>query len=48
MKDQEFSSSNHFKRKILKVIKDLSDKGENLKAFELYQKYLKTEPLDKL
>jgi hypothetical protein len=39
MKDQESSTSNHFKRKILKVIKDLADKGENLKAFELYQKY---------
>jgi len=38
MTNQE-SSSNNFKRKILKVIKDLSDKGDNVKAFELYQKY---------
>jgi ribosomal protein L22 len=38
MKYQE-SSSNNFKRKILKVIKNLIENGEQKKAFDLYQKY---------
>lgn len=43
MKDQEFSSSNNFKRKILKVIKDLTDRGETVKAYELYKKYFQSK-----
>lgn len=36
--DGEGSSTN-FKRKILKVIKDLSDSGRQKEANELYQRY---------
>ena len=36
--DGEGSSTN-FKRKMLKVIKDLTNNGKHKKANELYQKY---------
>lgn len=36
--DGEGSSTN-FKLKMLKVIKELSEKGRNIEANELYQKY---------
>ena len=36
--DGEGSSTN-FKRKMLKVIKDLSDSGKQKEANELYQRY---------
>ena len=36
--DGEGSSTN-FKRKILKVIKDLTDNGKQREANELYQRY---------
>ena len=32
-------SSTNFKRKMLKVIKDLTDSGKHLEANELYQRY---------
>jgi len=32
-------SSINFKRKILKVIKDLTDNGKQIEANELYQRY---------
>ena len=32
-------SSTNFKRKMLKVIKELSEKGRNEEANELYKKY---------
>ena len=33
------NSSTNFKRKILKVIKDLTNNGKHLEANQLYQKY---------
>ena len=33
------NSSNIFKRKMLKVIKDLTNNGKHLEANELYQRY---------
>ena len=37
MDGEEFSIN--FKRKMLKVIKDLTDNGKRLEANELYQRY---------
>ena len=36
--DGEGSSTN-FKRKMLKIIKELTDKGKHVEANELYQRY---------